>query len=202
MPERIFYYGDVDKFVLITSFEKPADASRPLRARYTSKQFDTVILKKQYFRTHSGRKTHKAMKELTDKLAAIKAQISEEDQVVTLLRSLPSNFSSLVTALEARDTISLTYVQQSLIREEQRLGGDRSIPVDVGSGRALLEKQDRAKDKKTSYSCGETGHFRKDCLKNRHKKSFKPKPMAKPMALNRRVIRLCRLLFTRNTKIS
>ena len=63
----------------------------------------------------------KNMKELTDRLAAINALIAEEDQVVTLLGSLPPSYSTLVTALEARDVISLSYVQQSLIREEQRI---------------------------------------------------------------------------------
>ena len=63
----------------------------------------------------------KTMKELTDRLAAINAPIAEEDQVVTLLGSLPPSYSALVTALEARDAVTLSYVQQSLIREEQRL---------------------------------------------------------------------------------
>ena len=40
----------------------------------------------------------KNMKELTDRLAAINAPIAEEDQVVTLLGSLPSSYSTLVTA--------------------------------------------------------------------------------------------------------
>ena len=63
----------------------------------------------------------KTMKELTDRLAAINAPIAEEDQVVTLLESLPPSYSALVTALEARDAVTLSYVRQSLIREEQRL---------------------------------------------------------------------------------
>ncbi len=44
----------------------------------------------------------KEMKEITDKMASIGAAISEEDQVVTLLGSLPPNYSAIVTALEAR----------------------------------------------------------------------------------------------------
>ena len=52
------------------------------------------------------------MKEITDRLAAIGAPISEEDQVVTLLGSLPPSYSTLVTALEARaDDVKLSYVQ-------------------------------------------------------------------------------------------
>jgi len=61
------------------------------------------------------------IKELTDKLAAVNSSISEEDQVVTLLRSLPSSYSTLVTALEARfKDLTLNYVQQALMSEEQR----------------------------------------------------------------------------------
>ena len=42
------------------------------------------------------------MKDITDKLASIGASISEEDQVMTLLGSLPPSYSTLVTALKAR----------------------------------------------------------------------------------------------------
>jgi len=64
----------------------------------------------------------KHMKELTDKLAAIGAPIEEEDQVVTLLGSLPSSYSTLVTALEACvDNIKLDFVQQALMNEELKL---------------------------------------------------------------------------------
>ena len=42
-----------------------------------------------------------SMKDIADKLAAIGAPISEEDQVVTLLGSLPGSYATLVTALEA-----------------------------------------------------------------------------------------------------
>ena len=86
------------------------------------------------------------MKELTDRLAAINAPISEEDQVVILLGSLPISYFTHVTALEARDAVTLSYVQQSLIRKEQRLkesniqhtGLDKMIEI----GRSLIGKHD------------------------------------------------------------
>ena len=63
----------------------------------------------------------KHMKDIADKLAAIGAPISEEDQVVTLLGSLPRSFATLVTAIEARmDGVSLDYIQQVLIHEEMK----------------------------------------------------------------------------------
>ena len=67
----------------------------------------------------------KEMKEITDKLVSIGAPISEEDQVVTLLGSLPPSYSTLVTALEARvDDVQLDFVQQALIHEEQKQKGN------------------------------------------------------------------------------
>jgi len=87
----------------------------------------------------------KTMKELTDRLAAINAPISEEDQIVTLLGSLPSSCSTLVTALETRDAITFSYAQQALIREEQRLKGKSKAGGNAATGgstgRALLGKQ-------------------------------------------------------------
>ena len=66
----------------------------------------------------------KNMKELTDKLAVIGAAIAEEDQVVTILGSLLAKYSTLVTALEARNELTLGYVQQSLLHEEKKLTGE------------------------------------------------------------------------------
>ena len=114
----------LSQLYLITSCE---DASRAWTALRNHFDWDTLVnklmLKKQYFRMGMkdgiSMEAHiKNMKELTDRLAVINAPIAEEDQVVTLLGSLPPSYSTLVTAFEARDVISLSYVQQSLIREE------------------------------------------------------------------------------------
>ena len=49
--------------------------------------------------------------------------ISEEDQIVTLLGSLPDSYATMVTAMEAHmGTLTLQYVQQAVISEEQRRG--------------------------------------------------------------------------------
>ena len=48
-----------------------------------------------------------------------------------LLGSLPKNYSTLLTALEARVNVSLHYIQQSVIHEEQKLNGELNLqPVD------------------------------------------------------------------------
>ena len=70
------------------------------------------------------------MKELTDKLSSIGALISEDDQVVTLLRSLPSSVSTVVTALKARADANLTldFVQQQLVHHERKLNSQETKP--------------------------------------------------------------------------
>ena len=115
---------------LITSFEEPRPAWRALCDHYERGTLaNKLLLKKQYFRMEmregdSMDKHLKEMKELTDKLAALGAAVAEEDQVVTLLGSLPASYSTLVTALEARDDLNLGYVQQCLIHEERKQNGD------------------------------------------------------------------------------
>ena len=118
---------------LITSCEQPKDAWDVLKKHFERDTLaNKLFLKKRYFRTEmkegTSMESHlKHMKELTDKLAAIDAPITEEDQVVTLLGSLPQSYSTLVTALEARvDDIKLDFVQQALIHEELKMKGQNN----------------------------------------------------------------------------
>ena len=140
----------LSQLYLITSCE---DAARVWTALRNHFEWDTLVnklmLKKQYFRMGmkdgTSMEAHiKNMKELTDRLAAINAPIAEEDQVVTLLGSLPPSYSILVTALEARDVISLSCVQQSLIWEEQRIKESNTLHTSLdtmsGTGEALIGK--------------------------------------------------------------
>lgn len=64
------------------------------------------------------------MKDIVNELSAIKVDISKEDQVVTLLRSLPETYATVVTALEAQkpETLTLEFVQNSLLNKEQKQG--------------------------------------------------------------------------------
>ena len=113
--------------------------------------------------------THlKHMKEITDRLASIGAPISEEDQVVTLLGSLPPSYSTIVTALEARvDNVNLPFVQQALIHEEHK----RSVQTDDTASRSDLalmgaRKYDNSR-KPRCFGCCKLGHIRRDCPEKR-----------------------------------
>ena len=71
---------------------------------------------------------------------------------------MTEKFSTLVTALEARgEELTLGYVQQALIHEEQKLSSTSSLSEGGGEQRALLGKQVRC------YGCGEVWHICRYC---------------------------------------
>ena len=158
---------------LVTSCESPKDVWDTLRNHFERETLAyKLFLKKKYFRKEMkegmSMEAHlKEMKEITDKLASIGAAISEEDQVVTLLGSLPSSYSTIVTALEARvDDVSLNFVQQALVHEEQKQK-DASKP-DSSPDSALYGKGGyRPRKQPVCWDCQVVGHIRRFCPKNR-----------------------------------
>ena len=84
----------------------------------------------------------KQMKVLKDQLSAIGAVIEKEDQIVTLLGSLPSSYATIVTALETKiDNLTLQFVKQALINEEQkRVNGNSSGATTSGGASAMMGK--------------------------------------------------------------
>jgi len=127
------------------------------------------------------------MKELTDRLASIDAAVTEEDQMVYLLSSLPKGYSMLVTALETREGLSLQDVQRALVGEELKRGQageasgadfsghDVALPTTKRNGRQVQTPRTAVK----CYGCGNFGHIKRFCplksaeLKNVHSRPVK-----------------------------
>ena len=165
---------------LVTSCEEPAQAWTELKNHFERDTLaNKLFLKKQYFRLEmkegtSIEKHLKHMKELTDRLAAIGAPIAEEDQVVTLLGSLPKSYSTLVTALESRgDDLTLNYVQQALAHEERKMqerGHSKSDEQKRDSalvGDSTGKPKLKPRYKPICYNCRQRGHFQRDCPNTR-----------------------------------
>ena len=161
---------DRAQLYLITSCEEPKQAWDALKKHFERETLaNKLFLKKQYFRSEMKEGTSveqhlKHMKDITDKLAAIGAPISEEDQVVTLLGSLPRSFATLVTAIEARmEGVSLDYVQQALIHEEMKQSELSCQSSGAESALTGAFRRGTPRDRPTCFGCGEVGHIRRFC---------------------------------------
>ena len=106
----------------------------------------------------------KTMTEVFEALAVIGDAVTEEDQVVYLLASLPPSYDMLVTALEAQ---SENVPKWELVTERLRQKHKEKTPADSGRKVFVAKQQKRGDQKKqfTCHFCKKPGHFKKDCRK-------------------------------------
>lgn len=168
---------------LITSCQTPKEAWTALKAHFERDALAIRrLLKRRYLRCEmkeGARITEHLewLKELTDQLAAVGAVVEEEDQIVTLWGSLPPTYAKIVTtAVKTKpDDLTLQFVQQELIREEQRrdsfsLSGGGARRIRGGAGRRPQEKpginpprRRRPEPKMVFYRCDTKGHDARWC---------------------------------------
>ena len=108
---------------------------------------------------------------------------------MTLLGSLLAKYSTLVTGLEARNKLTLGYVQQSLLHEEKKLTGEyRSHENSAGGGSTAMysteQGQQHRRYKPKCYKCSRTGHLRRDGKKPDGSTKHNAKHNAKPAETN------------------
>ncbi len=112
--------------------------------------------------------------------------IAEEDQVVTLLGSLPQSYATVVTALETQlEYLTLGNVQQSILHEERKLSDTKRSDTkrsDHESTALIGSFGERQKQRRTLtyFQCGEPGHFRRDCPEFQQRMAARTIHRAKP----------------------
>ena len=115
------------------------------------------------------------MKDIVDHLTAMNSPVSEEDQVMTLLASLPDSYGPLVITLGTQMTkLSWVLVHGAILDEESRRGTYQNRP----EGSALLgatcgSRPNRTMSKKLTkskvwcYACNLQGHISRECPKKK-----------------------------------
>ena len=148
-----------------------------------------LMLRKRYHMMEmaegsSADKFLREMTEIPDRLSAMGAPVSAEDQVLILLASLPASYRPLVTTLGAQQTkLDMITVKNAILEEEMSGAGhegvtgkqtDQALIGQVGlrgsvhrSHQGHMPGGHRANRRVIKcYSCNQTGHFFKDCPSN------------------------------------
>ena len=119
------------------------------------------------------------MKSLAGQLESVGAPMTEDDQVATLLCSLPDSYSNLIIVFGNRaDEFTMDILGAKLLHEEHKQKDD--IPVSDTTEKAMVlfkgKPNEQAENKSyvgkpsmkkegICYNCGLQGHFAKDCHK-------------------------------------
>ena len=175
---------------------------KALERDYQTKTLPNRIYMKQRFASFKM-DDHKSIEEnldiflkLVSDLASLNINISDEDQAIQVLSSLPQQFDSLVDTLKygtAKETLTMNDVTNSAyskeveLKEKGLLNKSRSdvegLYVEYSRGRSdkkgykgksrgrSKSRQRFDKSKTSCFICGEEGHWKRECPERRHKES-------------------------------
>eukprot|EP00794_Sanderia_malayensis_P005845 gene5845-6544_t len=115
------------------------------------------------------------LRSLAEQLDSVGAPVSEDDQVATLLCSLPDSYANLNVALESRaDSLTLEFVTSRLIHEEKKRL-ETASQLSESMEKALIATKNMSYRRRQSpgprnkrgkcFNCGLKGHWAKDCTR-------------------------------------
>lgn len=127
------------------------------RMRIMKKLFTCKLLQGTDMKQHIG-----AMLGYFDQLSEMGGSLKEEVQVAAILASLPSDYDSLITSLEAweDDKLTLSAVKNKLLEEFEKKSGSKE---DTGNSDVGMAFKRRSGFPFKCHQCQQVGHKRAEC---------------------------------------
>ena len=169
--------------LLVRSSTTAREAWLKLEGHYETKSLaNKLFLRKRYLTTMMSDSDTmidhiNKLRSLAKQLDSVGAPESAEDQVATLLCSLPDSYGNLIVALESRaDDLTLEFVIARLLHEEKKRSetsvylGDAMEKALVASKANPSSQAQKPSKKGKCFNCGIKGHWAKDCKRPKKKK--------------------------------
>ena len=111
-----------------------------------------------------------SVRDVVRQIKDLKGEVPDEHITVILTNSLPESYAPLLIHLDAMEESArtLSYVITRLIGEERRQIGDKG-DKDNGNDPIALSARGKRRDRSeiTCFGCGEKGHYRNECPKEK-----------------------------------